>query len=37
MNSTCEHRKTMAEHLFEHEIEINIIPRSLCEDGKNGI
>ena len=35
MNSTCEHRKTIAEHLFEHEI--NIIPRSLCEDGKNGI
>ena len=31
MNSTCEHRKTIAEH------EVNIIPRSLCENGKNGI
>ena len=35
MNSTCEHRKTMPEQLFEYEI--NIIPQSLCEDGKNSI
>ena len=35
LNSACEHRKTMAEELFEHEI--NNIPQSLCKDGKNGI
>ena len=35
MNSTCEHRKTMAEELFEHEI--NNTPQRLCKDGKNGI
>ena len=35
MNSTGEHRKIMAEQLFEHEI--NNIPQSLCKDGKNGI
>ena len=35
MNSACEHRKTMAEELFEHEI--NNIPQSLCKDGKKGI
>ena len=34
MNSACEHRKTMAEELFEHEI--NSIPQSLCKDGQNG-
>ena len=35
MNAACEHGKTMAEQLFEHEI--NNIPQSLCKDGKNGI
>ena len=35
MNSACEHRKTMAEELFEYEI--NNIPQSLCKDRKNGI
>ena len=34
-NSACEHRKTMAEKLFEHEI--NNIPQSLCKDSKNDI
>ena len=35
MNSVLEHRKTVAEELFEHEIKN--ISRSLCKDGKNGI
>ena len=35
MNSACEHRKTMAEKLFEQAID-NIL-QSLCQDGKNGI
>ena len=35
MSSACDHRKTTAEQLFEHEI--NNIPESLCKDGKNGI
>ena len=35
MNSACEHRETMAEELFDHEI--NKIPQSLGKDGKNGI
>ena len=35
MNSACEHRKTMAAALFQHEI--NNIPQSLCIDGTNGI
>ena len=35
MNSASEHRKTMTEELFKHEI--NNIPQSLCKDGKNGI
>ena len=34
MNSACEHRKTMAEELFEHEI--NNIPQSLWKDDKKG-
>ena len=35
MNSVLEHRKTVAEELFEHEIKN--ISQSLCKDGKNGI
>ena len=35
MNSVCEHKKTMAEQLLEHEI--SNIPQSLCRDSKNDI
>ena len=35
MNSGCQHRKTIAEKLFEHDT--NNTPQSLCKDGKNGI
>ena len=35
MNSASEHKKTMAEELFERKI--NNIPQTLCKDGKNGI
>ena len=35
MNSCCEHRKTIAEELLEHDTKN--IPQSLCKDGKNDI
>ena len=34
-NSCCEHRKTIAEELLEHDTKN--IPQSLCKDGKNDI